>query len=81
MNTFLQGLLDSDGTITSKTKSLQSTLTRNAKEQEKIQDRIERVEARLLAQYSRLDTTLSKLNALNSYVAQQITTWNSQSDN
>lgn len=81
MNTFLQGLLDSDGTITSKTKSLQSTLTRNAKEQEKIQDRIERVEARLLAQYSRLDTTLSKLGALNDYVAQQITTWNKQGDN
>ncbi len=78
MRNFTQGMLDSNGTLTTKNKNLQTALDRNAKDQEKLNERVERVEARLLAQYSRLDTQLANLNALSGYVAQQVTTWNNQ---
>jgi flagellar hook-associated protein 2 len=34
------------------------------------------LEERLKKQYSALDTKMASLTALNSYVAQQVTTWN-----
>jgi len=81
MNDFLQGLLDSDGAITTKSKSLTSSITQNTKDQDRAQERIARIQARLEAQYSRLDSTMGKLNALNAYVAQQVTNWNNQGKN
>ena len=42
-------------------------------------DRLSQIEARLRAQYSALDKTMSKANALSQYVTQQITTWNKSS--
>ena len=38
--------------------------------------RLTGIEARMRAQYSALDSTMAKANALSSYVQQQITTWN-----
>ena len=38
------------------------------------------VTARLLAQYARLDATMGKLDALNSYVSQQVSQWNRRPD-
>ena len=78
MRNFTQGMLDSNGTLTTKNQNLKSALDRNTKDQEKLNERVERVEARLLAQYSRLDTNLANLNALSGYVAQQVTAWNNQ---
>ena len=73
---FASGLLAVGGTITTKTSSLQSAIDRNTKEQQAVSDRADRAQARLTAQYSRLDTSLSKLTALSTYVSQQVTTWN-----
>lgn len=82
LKSFAQGLLDAtSGTLISKNKALQADIARNTKDQDRISDRIARTEARLTAQYSRLDSTLGKLTALNNYVAQQVTTWNNQNNN
>lgn len=73
---FAGGLLGADGTFATKTKSLETSVKRNADDQQKVNDRAARTEARLLAQYTRLDAAMGKLDALNSYVAQQVTQWN-----
>ncbi|MBL8328407.1 MAG: flagellar filament capping protein FliD [Rubrivivax sp.] len=67
------GMLDSGGTLPGKTKALQSRLDSNQKQQERLEDRVAAIEKRLRAQYTSLDTTMSRANALSSYVSQQIT--------
>lgn len=64
-------LLASNGSIPGKTSALQSQLTFNQKSQDKFNDRLVDVEKRLRAQYTTLDTTMSKANALASYIKQQ----------
>ena len=70
------GLLSSNGSLAGKTKSIQARIAANQKDQQSASDRLASVEKRLRAQYSALDTTMSKANALSQYVSQQITTWN-----
>jgi flagellar hook-associated protein 2 len=70
------GLLAAGGAVTNKVSALGSVLTRNAKDQAKVNERATAVEARLRKTYSALDTKMASLTALNSYVAQQVTTWN-----
>lgn len=69
-------LLSTDGTLTGKSKSIQSQISANTKDQEKMTDRISAIEKRIRAQYTALDKTMSNANALSKYVTQQITTWN-----
>ena len=71
-----EGLLATDGRLPGKTKSIQSQIASNRKDQDKFGDRLDQIEKRLRAQYTALDTTMSKANALQAYVNQQITTWN-----
>ncbi len=73
---FAAGMLGSDGMFATKTKSLEGSVKRNTDEQQKVSDRAARTEARLLAQYTRLDAAMGKLDALNSYVSQQVSQWN-----
>jgi flagellar hook-associated protein 2 len=70
------GLLGNDGALTGKSKSIQSQLTANQKDQDKFNDRLVAIESRIRAQYSALDKTMAQANALSQYVTQQITTWN-----
>jgi flagellar hook-associated protein 2 len=70
------GLLAAGGAVTNKASALGSVLARNAKDQAKVNERATAVEARLRKTYSALDTKMASLTALNSYVAQQVTTWN-----
>ncbi len=76
LKAFTNGLLSISGTVANKTKALQSGLDSNAKEQTKVNDRASSVESRLKAQYSALDGKMGSLNALSSYVTQQVTLWN-----
>lgn len=71
-------LLDTNGFFASKDKQLKATMERNAKEIARINDRADSTEALLKARYTALDTQMSKLNALNAYIAQQVETWNKQ---
>jgi flagellar hook-associated protein 2 len=71
-----QGVAASGGTLLSKKAALQQSLESNAKEQTKVNDRAALFETRLRKQYSALDAQMAQLNALNAYIAQQVTTWN-----
>lgn len=73
---FTDKLLSFDGTLNTKTDSLERTLKSNTAEQAKVNKRAETLEARMYQQYSALDTKMASLNALNAYVSQMVTTWN-----
>ncbi len=69
-------LLSSDGFFSNKDDSLKRLLERNGKDQQRVTDRADKLETSLNARYSALDAKISSLNALNAYVAQQVTLWN-----
>ena len=71
-----QGVAVSGGAVTNKASALQQALTRNTAEQTKVNDKATLFETRLRARYTALDTQMAQLNALNSYVSQQVTLWN-----
>jgi len=73
---FTDGLLASDGQITTKTDALAKQRTRNEEEQDRVNDRADRAQTRLLAQFSSLDTTVAQYSALGSFVSQQLALWN-----
>lgn len=73
---FTDKLLSFDGTLNTKTDSLERTLKSNSAAQDKVNTRADTLEKRLYAQYSALDTKMASLNALNAYVSQMVTTWN-----
>lgn len=72
----LDGMLSTNGTLPGKASSLQKQIASNTKDQQNLQDRIDATQARLQAQYTALDATMSNAKALSNYVTQQITTWN-----
>ena len=72
-------LLATNGFFKTKDDSLKLSLTRNSKEQARVNEKAANVEAQLNRRYSALDSKLATLNALNSYVSQQVTTWNKSS--
>ncbi len=76
MKTFAQGVLAFNGQVTTKTNALKSASDSNAKDQDKINQRAAAAEVRLKKQYSALDANLGSLQALNSYVSQQVVAWN-----
>ena len=73
---FSDSVLSVEGSLTSRTEALNKSLTRNETETKKAQDRVDDVEKRLRAQYSALDTKMSNLNSLNTYISNQIAAWN-----
>ena len=61
-----------DGALYSRNQGLQGELSRNQKQQDDMQTHLDATQARLTAQYQALDTTMSKMSALSSYVTQQV---------
>ena len=76
---FTSGLLATGGTFSTKDETLKNALKRNTADQERQTARVTAYEARVRAQYSRLDTQMASLKALDNYVAQQVATWNKSS--
>lgn len=74
-------LLASDGAITTRTKGLKDSLTRNSAQQEKLEQRVALIEARLTKQYSALDTQIAQITAINSSLAQSLAALAAQSAN
>ncbi len=64
-----------DGNIENRNKALKASIDRNTKDQDRVSDRITRTEARLYAQYSRLDANMASLSSLSSFVSQQVAQW------
>lgn len=65
-------VLGTDGALNSRTDSLRRQKDSNSDRQESFETRMSQVEKRLRAQYSALDTQMSKMSALSSYVSQQM---------
>ena len=73
---FARGLVAADGLVTNKSAALQGSISRNSKDQDRVNDRASRVETQLLRQYSALDAQLAQMNGLSSYVNAQLAQWN-----
>jgi flagellar hook-associated protein 2 len=69
-------ILGSEGALSTKTASLNTTLSLNQKRQDEFTSRLALTEARMRAQYTSLDSNMSKLTALNSYITNQVAAWN-----
>lgn len=76
IQSFSRNLMDSDGSLTTRSEGLQAAIKRNSEAQDRISDRASLVEKRLLAQYTALDTKLGTMSSLSSFVSQQLTLWN-----
>ena len=76
---FANGLLAATGTVSNKTDAIKRAITKNSSDQDRVNARATAMEERLKKQYSTLDAKMASLTALNSYVAQQVTTWNKSS--
>jgi flagellar hook-associated protein 2 len=74
-------VLGVDGSITTRTEGLRQRITRNGTDQEKLADRVDRYQQRLVAQYTAMDANLSKLNSLSNYLTQQLASLTSNSSN
>lgn len=72
-------LLGAEGLLTTRLAGLNSSLARNGKDQDALSDRLAATKARLQAQYSALDTKMSSISTLNTYITQQIANWNKSS--
>jgi flagellar hook-associated protein 2 len=76
LRTAADQVLGIDGTLNSRTEGLRSRIDLNQDRQDRLTDRVAMVEKRLLAQYTALDTQMSKLNGLSSYITQQLLAFN-----
>jgi flagellar hook-associated protein 2 len=76
---WLDGVLGSDGAIDARQQGLKDRLRAKEQQQERLEDRVKRTEERLLRQYSALDNQMGQLNALSSYVLQQMAMLNASS--
>ena len=75
-STLATQVLGTDGSLTTRTEGLRERLTRNGEDQARVGERVQRFQARLVAQYTAMDASLSRLNALSSYVTQQMNALN-----
>jgi flagellar hook-associated protein 2 len=73
---FTTGLLAVNGFFNTKDSSLKLSLTRNGKDQDRVNEKATKLETSLNARYSALDAKMSSLNALSAYMSQQVTNWN-----
>ena len=76
---FSRGLVAFDGRVTNRATGIQTSITKNTTEQDRVNERAERVEASLRRQYSALDSKMSQMSGLSSYVSSQIAQWNKSS--
>lgn len=69
-------LLSNDGFFKSKDDTLQLNLKRNSQDQTRVAEKVDSFEKRITRRYNALDTQLSSLNGLNTYISQQVAAWN-----
>lgn len=69
------GATGTDGLLSSRNNALQQAIGRNQSDMDRMQARINKTEERLYKTYSALDGKMASLNAMNSYVTQQISAW------
>jgi flagellar hook-associated protein 2 len=79
LNSFATQILGTDGAITNGQTSLQKRIASNESTIDRMTDSLTLTEKRLRAQYSALDTKMSQLSALSSYVNKQFGSTSSSS--
>lgn len=68
----LDSYLGADGVLTASTNGLQSRIEEVASERERLDRRIEQVEARYLAQFSAMDAIVAQLNQTSDFLGRQL---------
>lgn len=68
----LDGFIDTDGLIASRTEGINSTIKTITRQYDAMEIRLETMEARYRAQFSTLDTLLTGLSQTSSYLTQQL---------
>ena len=69
-------MLSFEGVLDNKNGAINASVKRNAADQDRVNDRAARVEARLRAQYLALDVKMASLSGLSAYMGQQVSQWN-----
>lgn len=72
INELLSRYVDSDGIISTREEGLNSELEEISEEREKLDLRISNLEARLIAQFSALDSLIAQFNNTSSFLTQQL---------
>ena len=72
LNNLATSFLGTDGLITGRTKGINNSIKDVADQRQRFADKLDTIEARYRAQYSRLDVTLSKLTSTQTYLTQQL---------
>ena len=78
MRDFGSQTLDTSGVLSTRQEALRANIQRNNDRSDKLEERLALVEARLRAQYSKLDTNMARLTSLQNYVSQQVQNWNAK---
>jgi Flagellar capping protein len=73
----VDNLIGIDGSVTVATSGLKKTVSNLEDQQEKLQLRLEAIEARYRAQFTALDTLISSLNTTGDYLTNYISSLNS----
>jgi flagellar hook-associated protein 2 len=73
--------LGGEGIVTQRTDGLRTSITRNDRQQDSMETRLELTERRLRNQYQSLDTKLTSIQATSGYLSQQLTALNNQNNN
>ncbi|MGX9717372.1 flagellar filament capping protein FliD [Janthinobacterium lividum] len=72
LNNMAASFLGTDGLITGRTAGINNSIKDVADQRQRFADKLNTIEARYRAQYSRLDVTLSKLTSTQTYLTQQL---------
>jgi len=78
LRAFGDGVLGSDGVLSSRREGLQQRIQRSSEGIARMEDRLQLVERRLREQYTRLDGQVAALSGLQSFVTQQLQAFNAQ---
>jgi flagellar hook-associated protein 2 len=70
--TLTDGMLSTTGTITAASDGLQATIDSIDEQRTRLEARLEKIEARYVAQFSALDSLISQMNSTSTYLTQQL---------
>lgn len=70
--TLTDGMLSDEGTITAATDGLQASIDALDDQRERLRERLEKIEARYVAQFSALDSLIAQMNSTSTYLTQQL---------
>jgi flagellar hook-associated protein 2 len=73
LNKVMSGLLDTNGSVNSRTDAFQKGLDNIKKERTKLTDRMTSLETRLYDRFNKMDALLGRMQSISSYLTQQLT--------